>query len=219
MSAFIKPRLRLSQMVNEPRSIVLAAIGLAGAAMFSLAAAWRSLDHAQGLDSAARGYLAAIPIPFLPEIANATTWMSDPAASTVEAALLATVLYRREGGWAWVAPVFFAVTVLIELGFKVVLAGQLSSFPSGHVARIVFLGIVAGAVPGGFALRLAFALVAVLTIFTRVSIGVHPLTDVVGGLGLGAATGSVALLCLHVRERRCSVAIAIGTSEPGRSGS
>ena len=38
-----------------------------------------------------------------------------------------------------------AVDFLIELSFKKLLADQLPSYPSGHVARIVFLSVVAGA--------------------------------------------------------------------------
>ena len=63
------------------------------------------------------------------------------------------------------------------------------SFPSGHAARAVMLGVVAiGIGPAWFGWILAIW--APLVILSRVAMGVHYLSDVIAGALLGAALGA-----------------------------
>lgn len=66
------------------------------------------------------------------------------------------------------------------------------SFPSGHAVRAVMLAVVAwGIAPGPFAL--ALTLWAPLVVLARVAMGVHFLSDVVAGAGIGAVVGAAIL--------------------------
>jgi undecaprenyl-diphosphatase len=66
------------------------------------------------------------------------------------------------------------------------------SFPSGHAARAVLLAVLAfGLGPGWLALLLAVW--APLVILARVAMGVHYLSDVLAGAGLGLLLGWIAL--------------------------
>lgn len=67
------------------------------------------------------------------------------------------------------------------------------SFPSGHAARAAMLAVVAwGIAPGPLAL--ALTLWAPLVVLARVAMGVHYLSDVVAGAGLGALVGAMIAL-------------------------
>lgn len=64
------------------------------------------------------------------------------------------------------------------------------SFPSGHAVRAVMLAVVAwGLGPWPFAL--ALTLWAPLVVLARVAMGVHYLSDVVVGAGLGVIVGLI----------------------------
>lgn len=66
------------------------------------------------------------------------------------------------------------------------------SFPSGHAVRAVMLAVAAwGIAPWPFAL--ALTLWAPLVVLARVAMGVHYLSDVIAGAGLGAVIGLVIL--------------------------
>ncbi len=66
------------------------------------------------------------------------------------------------------------------------------SFPSGHAARAVLLAVLAaGWGPAGLALILTIW--APLVALSRVAMGLHYLSDVVGGAVLGLIAGGVAL--------------------------
>jgi undecaprenyl-diphosphatase len=111
----------------------------------------------------------------------------------------------------WVVPLCFALTVLAELALKLVLphAGPQQalsrsfldlptvptpySFPSGHVARVTFLALLAGALWPSRAVRWAAVAVVGLTVWARVYIGDHWVSDALGGLVLGAALAWLAL--------------------------
>jgi undecaprenyl-diphosphatase len=67
------------------------------------------------------------------------------------------------------------------------------SFPSGHAARVVLIAILAlGLGPGWLAL--VICIWAPLVALARVAMGVHYLSDIVAGFGLGAVAGIISLL-------------------------
>ena len=184
-------------MTTARRSVAASATaGVLAAAtaafLVTAAAASRGADTLHELDVLARDHFSAAPIPFTTELGEATTLLGDPVLSAAAALLLGAISFRRERTSFWIAPVFLGLTVLIEVGFKQVSA----SFPSGHVARIACLSLIAANFASGFVARGVLVLLVVLTTFTRVAIGVHPLTDVIGGLALGIAAGAAASLCL-----------------------
>lgn len=67
------------------------------------------------------------------------------------------------------------------------------SFPSGHAARVVLIAVLAlGLGPGWLALIICIW--APLVALARVAMGVHYLSDIVAGFGLGGVAGIVSLL-------------------------
>jgi undecaprenyl-diphosphatase len=67
------------------------------------------------------------------------------------------------------------------------------SFPSGHAARVVMIAVLAlGLGPGWLALIICIW--APLVALARVAMGVHYLSDIVAGFGLGGVAGIVSLL-------------------------
>jgi undecaprenyl-diphosphatase len=66
------------------------------------------------------------------------------------------------------------------------------SFPSGHAARAVLIAVLAiGLGPGWLAVVLCIW--APLVALARVAMGLHFLSDIVAGVGLGALAGLIAL--------------------------
>ena len=67
------------------------------------------------------------------------------------------------------------------------------SFPSGHAARVILIGVLAiGLGPGWLAILLCIW--APLVALSRVAMGLHYLSDVVAGAVLGAIAGGIVLL-------------------------
>ncbi len=99
------------------------------------------------------------------------------------------------------------------------------SFPSAHAQAavvgyalllLVFLPILSGAWRKG---AVAFAVVAVLAIgFSRIALGVHYVSDVLGGFFLGAAwvTAMAAAFSVMAVNRQCRAAIRSGRSSGGQ---
>ena len=69
------------------------------------------------------------------------------------------------------------------------------SFPSGHAARVVLIAILALGM-GPDWLAVIICLWAPLVALARVAMGVHYLSDVVAGFGLGAVAGLTSLLII-----------------------
>jgi undecaprenyl-diphosphatase len=67
------------------------------------------------------------------------------------------------------------------------------SFPSGHAARAVLIAVLALGL-GPWWLALIICIWAPLVALARVAMGVHYLSDIVGGFGLGTVAGIIALL-------------------------
>jgi undecaprenyl-diphosphatase len=117
-----------------------------------------------------------------------------------------------DGFWKWRMLVMFlamCVTALVAVGLKQVIgrrrpAGDWGlvyrstdphSFPSGHAARLTMLAVLSlGFGPAWFCALLFLWAPAVA--LARVAMGVHYLSDMVGGAALGVAFGAVFLLIL-----------------------
>jgi len=69
------------------------------------------------------------------------------------------------------------------------------SFPSGHAARVVLIAVLTLGL-GPWWLAVIICIWAPLVALARVAMGVHYLSDIVAGFGLGAAAGIVALQIL-----------------------
>lgn len=122
---------------------------------------------------------------------------------------LALVWLLAPGLWRWRAGILLIsilVTAVLVLLIKFTVRRQRPegewgrvyrntdphSFPSGHAVRAVMLTVIALGI-GPWPLALALALWAPLVVLARVAMGVHYLSDVVAGAGLGAVVGAVVL--------------------------
>lgn len=155
--------------------------------------------------------------PALDWLANLNTLIGQPPVSLALAALLALALWRREPGLAWAAAAFLAIPVIVGLLLKLAIfhppppeefvrafwdplgvrVPTPGGFPSGHVARVTFLALLAGGLWRASLPRLALGAVVAWTLWARVYIGDHWASDALGGLALGVASGCAARLWLR----------------------
>ena len=177
---------------------------------------------------ATRGFDLATTILFqsvasypLDLVANAHTLVGQLVVTLAIAVVLALVIRRRYGGLAWLAPGLLLVTGAVELAFKLLIPraspppefvrafqnvlgvkGPPASFPSGHVARIAFLTVlVAALVPGRVSWALA-ALFIAASVFLRVYIGDHWISDAVAGAALGVGLGALGVAWMRATAAR-----------------
>jgi len=80
--------------------------------------------------------------------------------------------------------------------------GLVSSFPSGHVARVAFLAVVVSALTGNRSIQVAVGVLACLTMPATVYLGWHWASDALGGLLLGSGIGVVGALWSRSARRR-----------------
>jgi membrane-associated phospholipid phosphatase len=155
---------------------------------------------------------------------NAHTLVGQLPVTLTAAVLVALVAQRRLGGYAWLGPLFILATGGIELVFKYIAAhpgppkefirafgNPLGlppewkppyAFPSGHMARITFLTVVLASL---FPSRVVFVLggaVVALSVFARVYIGDHWISDSLGGVALGGAVALAAVAWMRATSRR-----------------
>jgi membrane-associated phospholipid phosphatase len=122
---------------------------------------------------------------------------------------LALLWWLGNGFWrSWALTLLLAIIVLavIVLGIKFTIRRRRPegewgviyrttdphSFPSGHAARVVLIATLAiGLGPGWLAIILCVW--APLVALARVAMGVHYLSDIVAGAGLGLVGGLIAL--------------------------
>ncbi len=122
-------------------------------------------------------------------------------------AVLALVWWQGTPAWSWRATILviaIILTAVIVLALKFTIRRQRPegdwgniyrttdphSFPSGHATRAFMLATMAiGIGPGWFAL--ALIIWAPLVAIARVAMGVHYLSDVAAGLGIGVLMGIV----------------------------
>ena len=77
-----------------------------------------------------------------------------------------------------------------------------SSFPSGHVARVAFLAVLLSVLTGNRSIQVALVVLAGLTIPATVYLGWHWASDALGGLLLGSGIGVVGTLWARSAPRR-----------------
>ena len=166
-----------------------------------------------GLDLRATQALQSVASPAIDVLANANTLVGQATVTSGLAALLAYLTWRREPRPAWLAAGLFVAVGAVGLGLKVALThppppddlirsfwdplgvriSTPSGFPSGHIARVTFLAILAAALFRARIARIALAVLIGYTFWARIYIGDHWLSDAIGGLALGGAAGFAAL--------------------------
>jgi len=162
----------------------------------------------QGLDQATNTLFGSIDSSALDTIGQADDDVARVIPTFAVAALMSLVLVWKGPRWAWIVPLFIAFTGIVEFLAKLGLGRGLhlgeilaaarefigfryrtgASFPSGHVARTVFLATAALPYFSPWA-TLPLVLFAALTFAARLYTEAHSLSDVLGGaaLGVGAA--------------------------------
>lgn len=192
------------------------------AAVFAVLAVLVALGATRGIDLATTHAFQALASQPLDVLVNWHTLLGQLAVTLPVAALLAVVVWRRHGGWAWLAPLAILATGAIELVFKFgmvhpgppeeltreffnplgVRVEAPSSFPSGHMARLTFLAVMAAGLVRSRPAWAAAAVLVGLSLFARVYIGDHWLSDALGGLALGAAVAGAGLAWLRATRAR-----------------
>ena len=171
---------------------------------------WRDATH--GIDVAFTQALQSVASAPLDLVANLNTLFGQASVTTALAALLAVVLWRRDARWAWLAAGLFIIAAGAEVALKLTLVHppplpeytrawwdplgvQLSTpsgFPSGHIARVTFFAFFAAGLARSSRATAALLAFVAYTFWARVYIGDHWLSDAIGGLALGVATGCAA---------------------------
>lgn len=200
----------------------MARLQVLSAALFLALVVFVALGATRGIDLATTHAFQTLASDPLDLLVNWHTLLGQLAVTLPAAALLALVTWRRHGGWAWLAPLAILATGPIELVFKLglvhpgppeeltreffnplgVRVEAPSSFPSGHMARLTFLAVlVAGMFPSRPAWVVAAAFVG-LSLFARVYIGDHWVSDALGGLTLGGGIAAAAIGWLRATAAR-----------------
>jgi undecaprenyl-diphosphatase len=160
------------------------------------------------IDSAALDAAQSVRLPALDIFASLVGFFGRAEVTVGIALGLAAARWRSSPREALV-PLFIGATILIEAVLKLVVPQAppphersrtieflllpgvhvpfANAFPSGHMARTAFLLRIANNVPT-WAVVVGIALMAI----TRVYLGEHWLSDVVGGLALGLGVANVA---------------------------
>ncbi len=200
---------------SNPTGDRLASLGaLAGAAYLALLIASR-LDLADRADQGITELVQSRPSTTLDGLADAYLIIGDPlVTSAVALGLSGWIFLRRDrGSFAFLAPGLILLTSGVELASKMSLLHPpppasyvraafhmlttgldpniVSSFPSGHVARVAFLAVLGSALTGKRSVQVALAVLASLTIPATVYLGWHWASDAFGGLLLGSGIGVV----------------------------
>ena len=199
----------------------MAAIGF-GILFAATAIAFR-VGATKELDHATYVLFQSIDDTTLDAIAQADDDLARAIPTFAAAGVMSLILAWKGPRWAWIVPLFIGLTGVVEffaklgfirglrLGEILAAARELigyryhtgGAFPSGHVARSAFLATVGLRLfPSWLALPLvAFA---ALTFVARLYIEAHRLSDVVGGVALGASAACAGLWLRQTVDARTS---------------
>ena len=198
---------------------------VAASCLFALIAANIAAgDPLAELDSAAAGWVHARRAPALTLLMLAVTHAHAPVALCAYASIFGVVLYRRaQRRWlvalALALPVGLALNVTMKHLFRrsrpvfddALMTLQTFSFPSGHAAgTVLFYGVLAAYAitrTRSHGLRAAWVLAWISAIalvgFSRVYLGVHYVSDVLGATAWSLAWLAVSLLAAsHAKSGR-----------------
>jgi membrane-associated phospholipid phosphatase len=198
---------------------LVAATVCTGALFLLVAFAYRA-GLTKDVDQATVAVLGGIENSTLDAYGQADDELARVIPTFAAAGLMAAVLAWKGRRWTWIVPLFIGAAAFVEFLAKVGIDQVLhvgamlnaarelvgfryhtgASFPSGHVARSAFLAAVALRL---FPYWVAAPLVAfaAVTFLARLYTEDHRLSDVVGGLALGACA-ACAGLCLSAILRR-----------------
>ena len=227
---FLARRLDPNHTLGLALTALFAALGLFGAGLGAVTEDVLANDELVRVDGPVSRYLLEHREPWLTTVMDLITQLGS-ATVLLPALLIFAVIARRVRG-TWRPATFLAAALggasvsstLIKLiiarprptsGALVEALGY--AFPSGHstatAAGWLAAALVAGSLSRSFALRvslLAAALVVVVLVgVSRVYLGVHAATDVIGGWALGGLWVALVLTSAHL--------LAVRQHEPARS--
>lgn len=188
------------------------------AVAFVILAAAVNLGLLRGWDRQLLDLIQSVARPELDVIGSVVTVVGQSEVTAGIAAGLMVARIRAQRADFWV-PLAIAITVALEAVAKLVVGQPLTppdvqrdlalfpgvvvpfshSFPSGHVARVAFLLLIAHGWP-----RIATGLALTLVAVSRVYTGQHWPSDVLGGLVLGSGVAWLATAFAH-RPREADV--------------
>lgn len=209
-------------LTRLPRAAV--AVSLGATLLFLSLALLVGVGATRGVDLAVIRAFQSIASYPIDVAVNAHTVVGQLAVTLPLSVVVAIVAQRRLGGWAWLGPLFILATGGIELVLKYTTAhpgpprefirafiNPLGlppdwrppyAFPSGHMARLTFLTLVLAALfPSRAVVALGAAFVA-LSLYARVYIGDHWISDSLGGVALGTSVGAAAIGWMRATARR-----------------
>jgi undecaprenyl-diphosphatase len=176
-----------------------------------------ALRATRSLDLAATVGVQSVASWPLDVLANANTLIGQASVTVAIAAVLAFAAWRTAPPLGWLAAGVFVLVGAVGIALKIwidhpappeaflrslwdplgIPVPTPSSFPSGHVARVTFLAVFAAALAGRTRVAVALAVVVAYTLWARIYIGHHWLSDAVGGLALGLGAGGLAAMWIE----------------------
>jgi membrane-associated phospholipid phosphatase len=197
---------------TSPLAIQAGLFALASAAVFLAVAALYRAGVTHDLDHALALRLREVHSGWLDGLSAVDDVLFRATPTIAVAAVLTVVLWRFGGRWAWCAPPAILIALLAEAivkngwsqvlhiralidGLQALFGGHYhapASFPSGHVMRAMFLGVIGLAFLPRW-ISIPFALFALTTPLARMYTEQHRLSDVLGGAALGVCVAYAAV--------------------------
>ena len=235
--AFLADRLRPHGAFGLVLSVELAVLVAAGWFFGGVTEDVLARNELIGIDSPVAQFFAVHREPWLTTAMAGVTWLGSARVLAPAALVIATVTGRRLRSWRpllFLAAVLVGSTVMVQL-IKVLIARPRPearliealgySFPSGHAtaaaagwtAIAVVLALLTGRWRPKVALAATAVLIALVVGVSRVYLGVHEPTDVLGGWALGVAwTAGVAAAMRAYDDRARRKVAAEPRPETGR---
>ncbi len=208
---------RTVSQLRESRRWLSASI--ASAFLFGVLLTLDRLHVTRPIDGAVSGWLETHDPERFDPIAKTIGLAGHSAVIGVVTLGLAIFLWRRGPRLGWLAPFAVGLTGVAEIVAKLpllspptpveylqaaadALAGLEvgTSFPSGHVARVVCLAVLAGSLSRRPGWRPGMVAGVGLIFLARTYAGGHTVSDTIGGLVLGLSAGSLSVAWLKWRQ-------------------